>query len=82
MTDEEKSKAMRYARVIAQEIALYNEQKIVQGIEQDNLFDAIKDQLEEGREAGVAWDLVGEDRKEDEEDECGYYRECEDDALV
>jgi hypothetical protein len=50
MTEEEKVKAMRLARAIASDISLYNEQKIVKGIEQDNLFDAIKDELEEGRE--------------------------------
>jgi hypothetical protein len=50
MTDEQKIKAVRLARAIASDISLYNEQKIIKGIEQDNLFDAIKDELEEGRE--------------------------------
>jgi len=50
MTDEEKVKAMRLARAIASDISLYNEQKIVKGIEQDNLFDVLKDEIEEGRE--------------------------------
>ena len=50
MTEEELTKAMRKARAIASDISFYNEQKIVRGIEQDNLFDAIKDELEEGRE--------------------------------
>jgi hypothetical protein len=50
MTDEEKIKAQRLARAIASDISLYNEQKIVKGIEQDNLFDVLKDELEEGRE--------------------------------
>ena len=50
MTDEEKTKAMRLARAIASDISLYNEQKIVKGIEQDNLFDVLKDEIEEGRE--------------------------------
>jgi hypothetical protein len=49
MTDEEKFKAHRLAQWIAQDISLYNEQKIVKGIEQDNLFDVLKDELEEGR---------------------------------
>ena len=49
MTDEEKVKAMRLARAIASDISLYNEQKIVKGIEQDNLFDVLKDEIEEGR---------------------------------
>jgi hypothetical protein len=50
MTDEEKIKAQRLARAIASDISLYNEQKIVKGIEQDNLFEVLKDELEEGRE--------------------------------
>jgi len=41
---------MRLARAIASDISLYNEQKIVQGIEQDNLFDVLRDEIEEGRE--------------------------------
>ena len=50
MTDEEKIKAMRLARAIASDISLYNEQKIIKGIEQDNLFDVLKDELNEGRD--------------------------------
>ncbi len=50
MTDEERTKALRLARAIASDISLYNEQKIVKGIEQDNLFDVLKDEIEEGRE--------------------------------
>ena len=50
MTDEERMKAMRLARAIASDISLYNEQKIIQGIEQDNLFDVLRDEIEEGRE--------------------------------
>lgn len=40
--------AMRLARTIASDISLYNEQKIIQGIQQDNLFDALKPELDEG----------------------------------
>ena len=50
MTEEEKAKAIRLARAIASDISLYNEQKIIKGIEQDNLFDVLKEELEEGRE--------------------------------
>ncbi|MHB8878738.1 MAG: hypothetical protein ACYC8T_33985 [Myxococcaceae bacterium] len=50
MTDEEKMKAMRLARAIASDISLYNEQKIIKGIEQDNLFEVLKDEIAEGRE--------------------------------
>jgi hypothetical protein len=50
MTDDEKVKAQRLARAIASDISLYNEQKIVKGIEQDNLFEVLKEELDEGRE--------------------------------
>ncbi|MBJ6762925.1 hypothetical protein DRW03_29580 [Corallococcus sp. H22C18031201] len=50
MTEEEKIKAMRLARAIASDISLYNEQKIIKGIEQDNLFEVLKEELEEGRD--------------------------------
>jgi spore germination protein GerM len=50
MTDEERMKAMRLARAIASDISLYNEQKIIKGIEQDNLFEVLKDEIQEGRE--------------------------------
>ena len=43
MTDEEKVKAMRLARAIASDISLYNEQKIIKGIEQDNLFEVLSE---------------------------------------
>jgi len=43
-------KAIRLARAIASDILLYNEQKVVHGIEQDNLFDVLRDEIEEGRE--------------------------------
>lgn len=47
---DEKAKAKRLARAIASDISMYNEEKIVKGIEQDNFFEALKDELEEGRE--------------------------------
>ena len=50
MTEEEKSKAQRLARAIASDISLYNEQKIIKGIEQDNLFEVLKEELDEGRD--------------------------------
>lgn len=49
-TEEEKKKANRLARAIASDISLYNEEKIVKGIEADNLFDALRDELTEGRD--------------------------------
>jgi len=49
-TEEEKTKAQRLARAIASDISLYNDEKIVRGLQQDNLFDAISAELEEGRD--------------------------------
>ncbi|MFZ9889949.1 MAG: hypothetical protein ACO3JL_20830 [Myxococcota bacterium] len=43
-------RAIRLARTIASDISLYNEEKIVRGISQDNLFEEIADELAEGRE--------------------------------
>jgi len=42
-------RARRLARAIASDLTLYNEAKIVQGIQNDNLFDAMKGEIEEGR---------------------------------
>ncbi len=49
-TEEEKAKAQRLARAIASDISLYNDEKIVRGIKDDNLFEAISAELEEGRD--------------------------------
>ena len=40
--------AMRLARAIASDISLYNEEKIVQGIQQDTLFDKLQAEINEG----------------------------------
>ena len=40
--------AMRLARAIASDISLYNEEKIIAGIREDNLFDVLRDELDEG----------------------------------
>jgi len=42
-------KAVRLARAIASDISLYNEEKIVEAIENDTFFEALADELEEGR---------------------------------
>lgn len=41
--------ARRLARAIASDVALYNEAKIQQGIEEDNFFEVLSKELEEGR---------------------------------
>ena len=47
MRDEESAK--RLARAIASDISIYNEAAIIKGIEEDNLFEVLDDQIEEGR---------------------------------
>ncbi len=42
--------ALRLARAICSDVSLYNEEKIVRSIEQDTFFDALRPELEEGRE--------------------------------
>jgi hypothetical protein len=46
---ETEEAARRLARAIASDLSLYNEEKIVKGIQEDNLFDAIAEEIEEGR---------------------------------
>ncbi len=43
--------AMRLARAICSDISIYNTEKIVKAIEQDTFFDALKPELDEGRES-------------------------------
>ena len=42
--------ATRLARAIAPDLSLYNEEKIIEGIEGDNIFEVLADEIEEGRE--------------------------------
>jgi len=42
--------AFRLARAIVSDIALYNQSKVKEGIENDNIFDLLTDELQEGRE--------------------------------
>lgn len=46
---ETEEAARRLARAIASDLSLYNEEKIVQGIQGDNLFDTLAEEIEEGR---------------------------------
>jgi hypothetical protein len=46
---ETEEAARRLARAIASDLSLYNEEKIVQGIQKDDLFEAIAEEIEEGR---------------------------------
>lgn len=47
---ETPEQAIRLARAICSDVSLYNEEKIIRGIEQDSFFDVLRDELEEGRE--------------------------------
>lgn len=54
--------ARRLARAIASDVSLYNEEKIVQGITNDNLFETLHGEIEEGRElykSRIAPELFG-----------------------
>jgi len=46
---ETEEAARRLARAIASDISLYNEEKIVKGIEGDSLFEDLTEEIEEGR---------------------------------
>ncbi len=59
---ENPEQAIRLARAICSDLSLYNEEKIVRGIEQDDFFDVLREELEEGRElyrSRVSPDLYG-----------------------
>ena len=46
---ETEEAARRLARAIASDLSLYNEEKIVQGIQSDDLFTTLAEEIEEGR---------------------------------
>ena len=46
---ETEEAARRLARAIASDLSLYNEEKITQGIQNDDLFTALSEEIEEGR---------------------------------
>jgi hypothetical protein len=47
---ETEEAARRLARAIASDLSLYNEDKILDGLQNDNLYDALAEEIEEGRE--------------------------------
>ena len=47
---ENQDQARRLARAIVSDVALYNREKVEQGIKEDNIFEILSDQLTEGRE--------------------------------
>ena len=42
--------AFRLARAIISDIALYNQEKVKDGIKNDNIFDTLAEELQEGRD--------------------------------
>ncbi|PLX89156.1 MAG: hypothetical protein C0618_02045 [Desulfuromonas sp.] len=42
--------AYRLARAIVSDVALYNQDKVTEGIQNDSIFELMEDELEEGRE--------------------------------
>ncbi len=42
--------AFRLARAIVSDIALYNPEKVKEGIKNDNIFDLLSEELQEGRD--------------------------------
>ena len=47
---ETEEAARRLARAIASDLSLYNEEKILGGLKNDNLYDELSDEIEEGRD--------------------------------
>ncbi len=46
--------ARRLARAIVSDVALYNREKVEEGIKKDNIFELLADELEEGRQHFLA----------------------------
>lgn len=46
---ETEEAARRLARAIASDLSLYNEEKILEGLQADNLYDVLAEEIEEGR---------------------------------
>ncbi len=47
---ETEEAARRLARAIASDLSLYNEEKILNGLQSDNLYEELEEEIEEGRE--------------------------------
>jgi hypothetical protein len=45
-----KEQAARLARAIVSDVAIYNQEKVESGIKNDNIFDTLSDEIEEGRQ--------------------------------
>ncbi len=47
---ENPDQAKRLARAILSDVAMYNKEKVEDGIKNDNIFDVLEEELEEGRQ--------------------------------
>ena len=47
---EDPARARRKARAIVSDVAIYNPEKIKEGITNDNIFEVLEEEIEEGRE--------------------------------
>jgi len=59
---ENPDQARRLARAILSDVAIYNREKVEAGIKNDNLFEILTDELEEGRQhynSRISPDLTG-----------------------
>ena len=45
-----KEQAARLARAIVSDVAIYNQEKVERGIKNDNIFDSLSEEIEEGRQ--------------------------------
>ena len=45
-----KEQAARLARAIVSDVAIYNQEKVENGIKNDNIFETLHDEIEEGRQ--------------------------------
>lgn len=45
-----KEQAVRLARAILSDVAIYNQEKVENGIKEDNIFELLQEELEEGRQ--------------------------------
>lgn len=51
---DDPERARRKARAIASDVAIYNPEKVKEGIINDNIFDVLAEEIEEGRELYLA----------------------------
>lgn len=73
---DKKDAATRLARAIASDIGLYHEQKIIEGIIKDNLFELLKAEFSEGRE------LYKSRINRDVDPECNFFDRAIVDVII